>query len=347
MMMRDRRFRLFMFGTLESSLDCQLHVVVVIIEHMLFPVAGAVDDGVVEKLVAKHWPQFDGEQVVLLKKSQNCTYGVGSQAVLRVTPRDRLALTKAEETMLLFMSAHGLNVCEPLPNGVVFDQGMTLMLMRKTRGRPVDYVSWEWMRNERMVRSVGVWLARFHNLARQLPKEVVSSFPHWYKLHCNIMENHPAIDARDLATIDDASQYGLCHGDINPTNFFYVDDVTGKDSASIDVFDWDQCSRGHFLYDLAQPIIGVRMVAIGGSPIDYQPVDTNEAQYTKWIVEGYESATDQPVTIDREKLERMVVLRGAFYRTFCMRAVAELSENCPAELEHMLKFCKHIVNSAL
>eukprot|EP00121_Abeoforma_whisleri_P008615 Awhi_evm1s7909 len=46
------------------------------------------------------------------------------------------------------------------------------------------------------------------------------------------------IDSKDQKLMDDVSEFGIIHGDVNVSNYFYDAEKT-----SVMVFDWDQCCQ--------------------------------------------------------------------------------------------------------
>lgn len=139
-------------------------------------------------------------------------------------------------------------------------------------------------------------------------------------------------DPADENTSSDLSFFGIIHGDVNPSNFHW-DAVRD----CVCMFDWDQLQRCWFLYDVAQPIWGVVMLAGAGSPADRKPVPQADVElYTNWLLEGYEAAGSGKV--DRAALQRMVDLRRELYSRFCRRAVLELDPD-----SFMGQFCRYIV----
>jgi len=145
------------------------------------------------------------------------------------------------------------------------------------------------------------------------------------------MEGYP-IDPKDQALVSDPNQYGIIHGDVNLSNFFYEEAKT-----TLWVFDWDQIERSWFLYDLAQCLFGPWMLAQGciGKKLEINIVDFN-----KWMIEGYESTCENG-KVDRDALRRMIQLRMGFYETFCRRAVKEIAND--EDLKGMLTFCESVV----
>ncbi len=139
------------------------------------------------------------------------------------------------------------------------------------------------------------------------------------------------IAEEDNEVINDKNHFGILHGDLNCGNFFYIDDC-----ASLSVFDWDQCQQGWFLWDVAQAIFTVVMLAEAGLPISCTPVpEAKPLEFEDWIIEGYEEMK-QHERIDRQRLKRMIQLRKTFYERFCRRAEEE--GNIPNDMSAFIKY---------
>jgi len=194
-----------------------------------------------------------------------------------------------------------------------------------------------WLKDKDLVFAWGKWLGEFHTasclFSAQHPDVVAKAHP-WTKLHKGVMEGvevHPD----DEKVKSDPQHYGLLHGDLNCSNFFY-----DSNTQSLSVFDWDQLQLGWFIYDLSQPIFGVCMLHGAGSPDGTRVDFADEKWFTDQIVAGYESVTQ--CKVDRPVLLRMVALRRLFYYRFCVKAVVELEGD--TERAGMYNFCKFITN---
>lgn len=53
------------------------------------------------------------------------------------------------------------------------------------------------------------------------------------------------LDPRDEALIDNPKFYGIGHGDLNLSNFFWLPPGPGQEYGLLDVFDWDQVCNKH------------------------------------------------------------------------------------------------------
>jgi len=220
----------------------------------------------------------------------------------------------------------------------VVDNDNLYAVFEYAKGAPVVWDQYLWFKDVDLVFSWGRWLGEYHVASREFssqnPDSVGKAY-HWWKLHKGVMEGvevHP--DDEKVKT--DPRHYGLLHGDLNCSNFFY-----DESSKKLSVFDWDQLQLGWFMYDLSQPIFGVCMLQEAGSPDGTRVNFADEKLFTERLVEGYESVKECG-KVDREVLQRMIVLRRLFYYRFCVRAVVELE----GDSEHvgMYHFCKFITN---
>jgi len=303
----------------------------------------------VKHVVREHW---DIELGALIKASQNHTFNAtqiksGSPVIVRVTPdprkeqRDRIEL---ELSLLhyLYSNYPMLSVCASIPSlggkSFVMVGDLIFVVFEFAKGSPVVWSEYHWMTNKEIVGAWGKWFGHFHVASREFTKtypDLVSRARPWTKMHQSVMEGSP-IHPEDEKLIGDPHAYGLLHGDLNCSNFFF-DDRT----KSLCVFDWDQIQVGWFLYDLSQAIFGVVMLAGGGNPHG-QPVDfADVGLFTDWLVEGYESVPHIE-KVDRKSLERMVALKKLFYYRFCKQAVVELKED--EERAGILQFCQFVVD---
>ncbi len=202
------------------------------------------------------------------------------------------------------------------------------------QGEPVVYTDWKWLEKDYVI-GLGVWIGRLHNLTARFCNErkLTHSLdaPLWSHLHDGVLAK-ASVDQADLEAQRDEAQFGLIHGDINPSNYFWISD------ANIPcVFDWDQMQFGWFAYDLSQPIWGVVLIAGAGNPVDQKPVpNANAESFTEWLLQGY---CAQGRSVDRAQLQRMLALRRELYLRFCSDALKELADDHP-----MTAFCRFIVN---
>ncbi|UJR11375.1 hypothetical protein I4U23_015555 [Adineta vaga] len=302
-----------------------------------------IDIEQIRRLARDHWNVDVGE---CLKASQNHTFLANKtdseRFILRVTPdpkNQRLDSTQLEVILLDYLHKNQLPVCRAIPSSitssaVVQDGSLILCLFTYATGEPVVYTDWIWMTNKDIVVGLGHWFARLHKLTRRFVQEqpeLVTRARHWTTLHEGVLAN-VEVDERDKATVTDPAYFGIIHGDVNPSNYYW--DATLMMPC---MFDWDQLQQSWFLYDLSAPVWGVTSLERSGSPIDHSAVpQANSELYTTWLLEGYES--EEGISpVDRAALQRMVMIRRELYRRFCRLAVLEL----PAE-HPMAKFCKSV-----
>ena len=305
-----------------------------------------IDIDQVRQLARDHWNVEVGD---CAKVSQNHTFFVkketGERFVLRVTPdpdNKRFESTELEVTLLKYLHENNLPVCRAIESSitssaVVRNGSLILCLFTFATGEPVVYADWTWMTNRDIVIGLGRWFARLHQLTRRFVQEqpaLVAHARHWTTLHEGVLAE-VEVDERDNATVSDPMHFGVIHGDVNPSNYFW-DPTVGMPC----MFDWDQLQRSWFLYDLSAPVLSVTMLKLVGSPIDRSAVPQADPElYKKWLLEGYELDGDR-VSVDRAALQRMVMIRRELYRRFCRKAVLELAPDHP-----MTGFCKFINES--
>lgn len=309
----------------------------------------------VSSIALAHW---DAKLGAIIKASQNHTFeatiGSTTKVVLRVTPdpqgkhQDRVA---REVMFVNYIAKTGEleYICAPIRSkgGDLFisEKGLILVLSEWAPGSPLDFMSYRWMTDENVVYAWGKWLANFHTLSRKFSAEhpsVASQIQRWDEMHNAILmgsEIHPD----DQAVVHDSEHYGVLHGDLNVSNFFYSEGrADSSDGAGtplepmLAVFDWDQTQQGWFLWDVAQCLLTVYMLHEGGSVVDGSPVPAaNPARFESWLVAGYESVAGED-TVDRARLARMVSLRKHFYERFCRKAKEQ--GDIPKDMEHFIHY---------
>lgn len=309
-----------------------------------------VDVGAVKTLVKKHWNVELGENI---KASQNQTFQAsmindsGNQPVIvRVTPNPggkRSTTIDLELNILQFLSKNALPVCEAFPDlesgALSVSLGeLSVSVFHYAQGEAVNFLEWKWMTNETIVSGVGRFMGRLHQLLDEFEDEhpeLSATARNWRELHDGTLKDvkvHPNDENQVLTSAASKPRaYGLVHGDINPSNYYWYSEVQMPS-----MFDWDQLQRSWRLYDLSSCIWTVVMLQGAGSPVDMSPVpQANVSQYTDWLVKGYEQEIGH--SIDRDSLQRMVEIRRHLYANFCSRALAELSPGT-----FMYNFCKFI-----
>jgi Ser/Thr protein kinase RdoA (MazF antagonist) len=304
-----------------------------------------VDIEQVRQLAQENWGVEVGE---CLKVSQNHTFlankGTTERFVLRVTPdpnNKRFDSTVLEVALLDYLYENKLPVCRAIQSSVtssaiVRSSSLILCLFTFATGEPIVFTDWTWMTNREVVVGLGRWFALLHKLTRRFVQEqpeLAAHARHWTTLHEGVLAG-VQVDERDNITASDPAHFGVIHGDVNPSNYYW-DFAVGMPC----MFDWDQLQRSWFLYDLSASIWTVVMLERAGSPIDLQTVpQANSELYTTWLLEGYES-DEGSVATDRAALQRMLMIRRELYKRFCRQALPEL----PAE-HPMAKFCKLVTD---
>jgi Ser/Thr protein kinase RdoA (MazF antagonist) len=301
----------------------------------------------VASALKQHWDLQLGD---LIKASQNHTFRATADAAeggrkfsVRVTPdadgvqEDRIRQEIAFVSFISEDESLSNSICAPIAtlNGdlLVRDGDLVIVVFSWARGDPLDFMAYRWMKDERLVYDWGRWLALFHQASRRFSSQhpdIAAKVQKWDEVHDGIMKGCALNDA-DVSVMDDSEHFGVIHGDLNLSNFFY-DDSTH----SLSVYDWDQTQAGWFLWDMAQSMITVNMLAEAGSVIDGSPVpDADPVRFEAWMVVGYESVMGAG-SVDLARLKRMLILRKSFYERFCRRAVEE--GDVPKDMDHFIRY---------
>jgi Ser/Thr protein kinase RdoA (MazF antagonist) len=301
----------------------------------------------VTNALKQHWDLQLGD---LIKASQNHTFRASADEAegarkfsVRVTPdadgvqEDRIRQEVAFVSFLAEEESLVDTICAPIAtlNGdlMVRDGDLIIVVFSWARGDPIDFMAYRWMKDERLVHEWGRWLALFHQASRRFSAQhpdIAAKVQKWDEVHDGIMKGSILNDA-DILVMSDSEHFGVIHGDLNLSNFFY-DDSTH----SLCVYDWDQTQSGWFMWDMAQSMITVNMLAEAGSVIDGSPVaDADPAKFEAWMVAGYESVAGEG-SVNRTRLRRMLLLRKSFYERFCRRAVEE--GDVPKDMDHFIRY---------
>lgn len=339
-----------------------------------------VERELVAQLVQKNYGLVLGE---VLKVSQNHTFvatvgSTGEKYVVRATPDPQkkayericdelffcyylahaqsltevcgpvLPLTSTDAPVLTVTSSNGttITIKEPSAWAVRVDN-LILSVTTWAPGKPVDFMSYRWMTDPTIIKAWGATFARIHNGSKQFTKDfpVISQrMRNWTDVHERIMApTENTVDPADSVVLQDADKYGILHGDLNVSNF-YIDDSNGSHTPTLYCFDWEQCQRGWWEYDVAQASLTVLMLAEAGSlPAGAEPVkEANPEFFYRTIIEGYESVNGIH-SLDRERFDRMVQLRKRFYGLFCSQAIVE---GVPPEMDWFIKYCNKWVNGS-
>ena len=302
-----------------------------------------IDTDEICRLAREHW---NVEVDKCLRASQNHTFlasnNAGERFILRVTPdpnNQRNISIQLEVTLLEYLHKNQLPVCRALrtanySSSFIRSNSFILCLFEFATGEPIVITDWLWLTDREKVVGLGQWCARLHTLTRcfaQENPELVAQARHWTAVHDGVLAE-VEIDERDQELIAHPTHFGLIHGDINPSNYFWV-----TNTKMPCMFDWDELQNSWFLYDLSAPIWFVMCLERPNSPFHPTPVpQANSELFTTWLLEGYELDGEHG-TVDRAALKRMVLIRRELYKRFARRAVNEL----PAD-HWLVKFCEAV-----
>ncbi|OQR93020.1 hypothetical protein ACHHYP_03033 [Achlya hypogyna] len=310
----------------------------------LFEQTIPIETSAVAALVSAHWGLTLGERI---KASQNHTFHASdatAKYAVRVTPdptgRHEQRI-RDELTFVEYVASAGLtHVCAPVPLRtpsahplVLVADGLVIAVFHWAIGAPVDFMSWRWMLDEKLVHAWGAFFGQLHVLSKRFGAEhsdVALRVQRFDAIHDGVLAGAP-LHPDDEALMADPNSFGVIHGDLNCSNFFVTDDTR------LCVFDWDQTMRAWYLYDLAQALFGPVMLAAAGVPVLGTPVpEANPAQYQRWLLAGYESVRGPLSPAELGHVERMVALKKSFYERFCRRAMAE--GDVPADMAPFIAY---------
>lgn len=270
----------------------------------LFEQTVPIDHGVVAALLRKHWGLELGG---IIKASQNHTFSATDlsssslrQFSVRVTPdphkkhRERIAselqfVQYAAKTVPgVCVSVSPKNFVMSVSDGneqpmFVQDGDLVVCVFQWAKGALLPFMEMRWMTDANVVHACGAWFAQLHAESRsfsvEFPDVVVQR---WDDAHEGLLRGtllHPD----DIAAASDAEHFGVCHGDMNCSNFFF-DDLT----SSLSVFDWDQCQRAWYMWDVVTPLFTVVMLRDGGLPVAGDPVpEANPEAFAAALIGGY------------------------------------------------------------
>lgn len=198
---------------------------------------------------------------------------------------------------------------------------LVIVVTPYARGESVGYFDKRWMCDQKFIQTIGKWFAISHAASRRFSEkhpEVAAKVQMWDEIHDSILKGAPLAE-EDKASMTDPKRFGVIHGDINISNYFYL-----PEEETLFVFDWDQVQRGWYMFDLAQAIYFVFVTADTGDLFTGTGKfpDCDPDRCLSYIIEGYESVAGAGA-IDRDELWRMIGLRNYFVETFCREAIAQ------------------------
>jgi Ser/Thr protein kinase RdoA (MazF antagonist) len=231
------------------------------------------------------------------------------------------------------------HICAPIPvsaragsadlkddDFVVLEGPLVIVAFEFASGEPVNFGDWLWISDEKFARSWGHWSGLLHNMTvnhiifslefvfidfdlidfivlvqRQYAvdhPDRAANFRNWDQLHDSILANAP-LDPADAASASDPSKFGVLHGDLNISNFFWRANGAEQTYGEMWVFDWDQAQRGWFLWDLSSVLFFPYMLSRAGTWMDGSAVPGIEAydKFTDFVVQGYEDAAQTKIDL--------------------------------------------------
>jgi Ser/Thr protein kinase RdoA (MazF antagonist) len=265
--------------------------------------------------VAQRW-DARATGLVHLRSGENSTWRLslgGRPCVLRLTGeshRDRAQL-EAELAFVDHLSAGGLHVAQalPMPGGervldvsglASTDERIHATVFERLHGRHFAYRSGDIDRP--LFRLWGETMARLHQLSCTFESRPEARRPEWSDdpvAGCRL--DGVVLDAETLAIRDELlrwmrgmppepAHYGMVHGDFERTNFLL-------DGGSIGLFDFDDCCRHWFFWDVACALWVFRNATAG-----------ERTRILGWFLEGY-SAVREPDARRMQHFSEVIRLR--------------------------------------
>jgi Ser/Thr protein kinase RdoA (MazF antagonist) len=241
--------------------------------------------------------------LVHLRAGENCTWRLtlgGRPCILRLTGethRTRAQL-EAELAFVDHLSAGGLHVARALPmpgggrvlelSGIVsVHERIHATVFERLEGRHFAYRSRDI--DQPLFRLWGETMARLHQLSRSFEIRPEARRPEWPDdsvAGCRV--DGVVVDAETLALRDELvrwmrgmppepAHYGMVHGDFERTNFLLH-------RGSIGVFDFDDCCRHWFFWDIACALWVFRNATAD-----------ERARILGWFLEGYAAVREPDV----------------------------------------------------
>lgn len=82
------------------------------------------------------------------------------------------------------------------------------------------------MSDKELIQAWGRWFAQLHQSSKRFSEkypEIASNVQRWDQIHEKIMKDAP-IHEDDKSIIGNPDHYGIIHGDLNTTNFHFIND---------------------------------------------------------------------------------------------------------------------------
>lgn len=278
--------------------------------------------------VARRW-DTRATETVHLRTGENCTWSVtlgGKPRVLRLTGEEHrsAAQLEAELAFIDHLSAGGMHVARAVStpggirvldaSGLVSTEGRThAVVFEQLEGRHYAYNSPDIDRP--LFRLWGETMGRLHQLSGTFEAPPEARRPDWPDdpvAGCPV--DGVVLDPETRALRDqlvgwmrrippEATHYGMVHGDFERTNFLL-------DDGAIRLFDFDDCCRHWFFWDIASALWVFRNDAA-----------RDRARILGWFLEGY-SSIREPDTRRMESFSDGIRLRTVALLLYRLRRSA-------------------------
>lgn len=310
----------------------------------------------ISEAVHTHWGLYLRK---LIKESQNHTYlasnlplndeeidghSMEQKYIVRVSKNDEKHLQHISDEVFLvnyLKNSQLCGVCGYLTtiNGEPFlrTEKYLLVVMEWANGQLIDFMKLDWIHNEPLIYAWGRWMGEFHNTTRlflvQHP-DVASRIQTWRDIHCGILRDTRISPEDEIQWPHE--DLGILHGDLNLSNFHY--EIMADNTIQLHVFDWDQIQQGYWELDIAQACLTPFMLNEGGAlgTGEIVPQAAHPEQFLQQFVAGYHSISTRPVNIKR--LDRMIMNRRVFYKTFATCALRDEAETIPIGMKVFLEY---------
>lgn len=282
-----------------------------------------------------------------IKASQNHTFEAvnenGEKFAVRATPlqpaKNTLKRVQNEVDFVSYLAnSRQLNyVCGPIQTKsgdmIAVEENLILVVSDWAKGEPINFIAYEWLHDEALIFDWGKWFAKYHKLSREyclVHREKVREFQKWDEIHNGILQGVELCED-DIKASSDPNEFGIIHGDLNLSNFFYL-----REERTLSVFDWDQTQRSWYLFDISQALLAVVMLQEAGSVIEGKAIPGIDfLKFENTLVAGYESVAGLG-SVNRSALSRMLGLRLSFYEKFCRQAIRE--GDIPPDMEPFIRY---------
>lgn len=193
-------------------------------------------------LASSNWNLVLGD---VIKVSQNHTFQAhnavdpSKKYIIRVTPdpeRIHAQRVRDEIFFVCFLTKHPQalhHVCAPVPllsstasstTYLLEESSMLIVAYEWALGAPLNFMDFSWMTKPEIAYTWGKWFGHFHQLSRKFTQEypeVSHRIQQWSEIHHGILRD-ASITAEDLNFVSDPNNYGILHGDLNISNFYYL-----------------------------------------------------------------------------------------------------------------------------